>query len=210
MTTHDFASTLRRRWYVLACATLCTMVGLWAVHSRTISYQGCDTLYLSEPAHMGGSNAYLNENLSLAMTAGMVTQTMMSQPVQQRLQAAGLPTPYQVLQTNTGNAEFPSYTQPSVQVCSSGSNSRAVVRTIAVVSQQFREVLHDMQGKQHVPQKSLITASTLTLSIPLPIFGRPSQAYAGIVLMGVIGGVALALWSDIIVERSRRSNTRHA
>ena len=46
MTAQEWVGKLCRRWYVLAAVLLCTMGGLWAVHGRSITYRGCDELFL--------------------------------------------------------------------------------------------------------------------------------------------------------------------
>ena len=99
MSAFEFAAVLRRRWYVLALAGLFTLVGMWAVHVRPISYQGCEGLYFSGTPWV--ENVYLDGNPSLAVVAGMVTETMMSQPMQQRIRARSN-ADYAVAQTNTG------------------------------------------------------------------------------------------------------------
>ena len=60
-------------------------------------------------------NVYLDSNVSLAMMTGMVTQTMMSQPMRQKILSAGSVASYTVAQTDTGDIRFPSYTQPTLQ-----------------------------------------------------------------------------------------------
>ena len=193
MSAFDFAAALRRQWYVLALAGLFTLVGMWAVHARSISYQGCEDLYVS-----GANwdwNAYLNGNPSLPMVTGMVTQAMMSQPMQQTIQARGV-TDYAVTETNTGEIRFPTYSLPAMQVCATSATPQGTLSAVQLVTADIRSVLHQMQAAQHVPADSFITVIQLTPAVPVPIMGRPSLAYLGILLIGAIGAVLLALWSD--------------
>ena len=147
------------------------------------------------PRRPSGGNVYLDDNPSLAVVTGMVTQTMMSQPMQQRIQARGV-TDYAVTQTNTGEIRFPTYTQPTMQVCATSATPQGTLSAVQLVTADIRSVLHQMQAAQHVPADSFITAVQLTPAVPVPIIGRPSLAYLGVLLIGAIGAVPLALWSD--------------
>jgi hypothetical protein len=201
MSTFEFAATLRRRWYVLAVAGLFTLVGMWAVHIRPISYQGCANLYLSGLPWFG--NVYVDGNPSLPMVTGMVTQTMMSQPMQQQIQASGV-TDYAVTETNTGEIRFPSYKQPTMQVCTTSATPQGTVSTTQLVTADIRAVLHRMQAGQHVPTDSFIGVIQLTPAVPVPVIGHPFMAYLGVLLIGVIAAVPLVLWSDPLFRNLHR------
>jgi hypothetical protein len=205
MSVSEFAAALRRRWYVLVLVGLFTVVGMWAVHVRPLSYQGCENLYLSGAPWVG--NVYFNGNESLAVVTGMVTQTMMSQPIQQKIQATGV-TDYAVTQTNTGEVRFPSYHQPTMQVCVTSATPQGTLSAVQLISADIRSVLHQMQAAQDAPPNSFIKAVQLTSAVPVPIIGRPSLAYAGVLLIGVIAAVPLTLWSDPLLrylQRARRT-----
>lgn len=193
MSALEFAVILRRRWYFLALATLFTLLGLWMVHTRPVRYQGCEGMFLSGAPWAG--NVYLDSNLSLAMVTGMVTQTMTSQPMQRRFEAVHV-TDYQVTQTNTGEVRFPAYDEPTLQVCATSATAQGTAAAIRQVTSKLRSVLYQMQAAQHVPAGSFITAVQLTRPLPAPITGRPSLAYIGVLLIGVVGAVPLTVWSD--------------
>jgi hypothetical protein len=201
VTAQECLTRLRRRWYVLILVALCTLGALWAVYYRTITYQGCDSLYLAATRMKRGVNTYAYISPSIAMTTGMVAQTMMSQEMQEKLESHGATEGYEVSETNTGDVEFPNYTQPTLEVCSSSSDPLAVLRTTALVTEEFRIVLYRMQVAEHVPSKSLIGTVVLTRTYPTAITGRPSQAYLGVVLVGMVSGVAIALWIDPPLKR---------
>jgi hypothetical protein len=194
MSAREFAAALRRRWHVMALAGLFTLVGMVAVHERPVSYQGCEGLYFAEAAFSGG-NVYLEDYPSLAVMTGVVTQTMMSQSMQQRMQASGV-TDYAVTQTNTGEVRFPAYTQPTMQACATAATPQGTVFATQLVTADIRSVLYQMQAAQHVPADSFITAVQLTPAAAAPITGRPSLAYLGVLLIGVVAAVPLTLWSD--------------
>ena len=141
------------------------------------------------------------------MVTGMVTQTMMSQPMRQRIQARGV-TDYAVTQTNTGEIRFPSYNQSTAQVCVTSATPQGTLSAVQLVTADLRSVLHQMQATQHVPTDSFIMAIQLTPAVPVPIIGRPSLAYLGVLLIGAIAAVPLALWSDPLLRyplRTRRT-----
>ena len=197
--TTGYAVILRRRRYVLLLALLCTITGLWAVHKRPITYAGCEALYLAGPP--SASNTYLDDDPSLAITTGMVTQTMMSQPMQQELRTSKLGASYTVIQTNTGDIRWPSYSLPTLQVCSYARSSQTVLLTVNMVTDKFRSVLYEMQLDQRTRPRSFIVADTFAPAVPYPILGRPSQAYLGVILIGLIGGIGLTLLLDPILRR---------
>ena len=208
MSALEFIAALQRRWYVLALAGLFTLVGIWAVHARPHSYQGCGGLYFAAPYTDG--NIYLESPESLAVVTGMVTQTMMSQPMQQQMAASGV-TDYTVTQSNTGEIRFPNYQQPIMQVCTTSTTPQGTISAAQLVASDVRSVLHQMQAAQHVPADSFITATQLTPAVPVPINGRPSLEYLGVLLIGAIAAVLLALWSDSLfrnVEWRRRAAWR--
>jgi hypothetical protein len=212
MTALDCLATLRRRWYVLALIGLCTVIGTWAVHQRSITWEACEGLYLSGPP--AAANVYLNSDPSLAMTTGMVTQTMSSSAMQDKLSAAGATAAYSVTQTNTGEVRFPAYAQPTLQICANSTDPSATTRTISLATTEFRAVLHTMQSERHVPAKSYVVASILSPAQAAPITGKPTQAYLGVFLMGLISAVACTLWSDPLIagwgRRRKAARTKQA
>jgi len=202
----ECAATLRRRWRVLALAGLFTVLALLAVYRRPIAYQGCQSLYLATVRQPTNWNVYLNENPSWAVVTGMITQTMTSQPMEQQIRSEGVPG-YTVTQSNTGQIRFPSFKQPILQVCASLAGPQAVLNATQRVTADLRAVLRRMQAEQgERGESSLITAFTLSPAVPAPVRGEPRQAYAGVVLIGALSGVALALKSDPLLSRltSRR------
>jgi hypothetical protein len=203
VTAQECLTRLRRRWYVLILVALCTLGALCAVYYRTITYQGCDSLYLAATRMKRGVNTYAYISPSIAMTTGMVAQTMMSQGMQERLESHGATEGYEVSETNTGDVEFPNYTQPTVEICSSSSDPLAVLRTTALATAEFKAVLYQMQAAEHASSKSLIATVTLTQAYPTAITGQPLQAYLGVVLLGMVCGVALALWIDPPLARRK-------
>jgi hypothetical protein len=184
MTAGEWVATLCRRWYVMLGVLLCTVGVLFAVQGRTITYRGCDQLFLGAPPLPWNKNVLTGSNASVAMTTGMVTETMNSEQVRNQIAAAGYPAYYNMLMTNTGESRFPSYTSPTLHICVSSPSKQVVLSTNAVASQKFITLLADMQ-----------------IAAPFAIVGRPAQAYFGVLLAGLLAAVALALWSDPALTR---------
>lgn len=210
MAAIEWLAALRRRWYLLVIATLCTGVAAWAVHSRTMSYQGCEGLYLSAPAsatslYPYGSPIYGYSSV-IAATA-TVTQTMMSEPMQQELGRSGVSGDYSVTMSNTGDPRFPTYSQPTVQICAPAVSSQGAVQSIETVANQFGLILHRMQSQQHVPSDSFITAAIIIPPSSGPVIGRPSQAELGVLLIGLLVGIAFTARTDQFLRR--RHSPRH-
>jgi hypothetical protein len=205
MSAVDFLATVRRRWYVLTFVALCTAAGLWAVRARPITYQGCEVLRTSVPARFVTPNT----DGALTTVAGMVTETMISQPVRQRILSEGI-ADYTVTQSSIGDIRFPTYADelryqaaiyPAVLACAMSRNPRAVIEATSVLTTDFQTLLRQAQMDQHVPVKSAITADVVTSTVPLPILGVPAEAYLGVVAIGIISGVVLVVWSDSLLVR---------
>lgn len=197
VTPMECLHAFRRRWYILSLVAVCTVVALWLVHGRSITYKGCQGLLLS--GSQGAENAYVNLNgkVSLAMTTGMVTQAVVSShALQDKIHSEGISAQYSVAQTNTGSLRYPTYTLPTLQVCAQSSDPATVLRVITIATAEVRSVLLHMQKTQHVPSSSLITVHVLARTGPVPAIGKNSQAYLAVFFLGAIFGVALSLWTD--------------
>lgn len=208
MTAVEWLAALRRRWYILIFAILCTGMVAWAVHSRIISYQGCEGLYLSPPAT--ATSAYLDHNPlygapSVIVATAIVTQTMMSQPMHQELSRAGVPSSYSVVMTNTGDPRFPTYSQPTLQICVAAASSQSTLQSIETVANRLRAALSNMQSQQGIPSDSFITAEIIVPPSSGPVIGRPSQAELGVLLVGLLVGIALTVRTDQFMRRGRSS-----
>lgn len=207
MAAIEWLAALRRRWYLLVLAILCTGVAAWVVHSRPVSYQGCEGLNLSGPASATSSYLFgdpVYGNSSVIIAASIVTTTMMSQPMQQELGRSGVSNDYSVTMTNIGDPRFPTYSQPTVQICAPAPSLRGALQSIETVASQFRAVLHRMQSQQHVSPDSFINATVVFPPSSNPVIGRPSQAELGVLLIGLLVGITVTARADQFL---RRTNT---
>jgi hypothetical protein len=206
VTVQEWAATLRRRWYVIGFAMFLALVGIYGVHKRTISYDACNSMYVSGLSGQSfGGDRYDTYNPSVAVVTQAVTVAMMSQPEQSSMVAAGVPAGYQVAQTNSsGDPRFPTYTQPTLTICDSSDNPTALVSGINTVAAKYQAVLLQLQAAQGVPRSALLTAAVLVQPVPVPGEGRPSQAALGLALIGLIVGISLAVWTDRLLPSSGR------
>ncbi len=115
------------------------------------------------------------QNASVAMVSGMVVEEMNSQQMRQQIAAAGYPTFYNMLMTNTGESRFPSYTSPTLHICVSSTSQQAVIGTNAMASQKFITLTGRHAVARHVQVKSRIAVTRLAQAVPEAIIGRPSR-----------------------------------
>ena len=212
MTPAQFITTLRRRWYVLAVAALCTALGMVAVHKHPVLYQACDALFVTAPPTNQTPNVYTSQQDSTAVMTGLITRAVMSSAVQAQVQAAGFTGTYDAEMTNTGSNENPSYGEPTLEVCATSKKPDMAVLTTGAATAQFRTILHDRQAAQHVGPDSMMSVSVIASGYAAPILGRPSQALAGVAILGLVSGLALTLWSDPLLKswQYRRAVRRSA
>lgn len=204
MTIWEWLTALLRRWPILLAGILCTMGAVVLVHGRPIAYEACGSVVVSAPKTLTYPNIYNNLRGSLVAATGLIVQELTSAPVQRHLMSEGLAPSYQAEVHNTGTVETPGYTEPLMDVCTSSYDSGLALRTSNAVIREFGTILRTRQASAHVPRKSLLTDTVIVKPGAQPVTGRPSQAYLGVGLMGLIITGVVALWSDQLVRRRKR------
>jgi hypothetical protein len=180
---------------------ICTFAGIYAVHGRTLSYEGCDYLALSGPSY--ANEEFVNDNPSIAIVTRMASLTTTSEPVESELQSIGALPDYSVAQTNTGSSYFPAYSSPTLEICASSDRYSDVIRTIHIVTNKFDGVLAQIQGP--VARGAYgIKPVVIYPASALPVVGRPSEAYLAVFLIGLIATVSLPVMADAALRTSRR------
>jgi hypothetical protein len=210
VTARQFAATLRRRWYVLVLLIVVTVAGAYAVHKRPIMTQACADLFVKAPPTHNNPNVLTNGNDTLVATAGVVTRAVMSAPAIRQIRAEGMTADYDAEMTNTGSNETPLFGSPTLQICSLSTDPNMALRTTAAVSRQFGHILRQRQLAYGTPPDWMIHVTVISESAALPILGRPSQAYLGVMLLGIVASIPLTLWSDPLLERRRRRRAARA
>jgi uncharacterized SAM-binding protein YcdF (DUF218 family) len=201
VTAREWLALMRRRWLVLAAVFVVTLAAVVLVHKRPIVYEDCASVAATAPPTKLSPNAYTNTQQSLVSATGVVTTELSSEQVQQRLQAEGLTASYTAQVHNTGPSETPAYLEPLADLCTSSYNSALSLRTVQALVVQFGVILRDRQMALHVPKASLATETVIAPASSQPITGRPSQAYVGVLVIGVILAIALAAWTDQFMRR---------
>ena len=56
----------------------------------------------------------------------------------------------------------------------------------------------------------MITVANVARAVPRPVIGQPAQAYFGVVLIGLLAGVAFVFWTDPPLARWRYRRLRVA
>jgi hypothetical protein len=202
MSAHELVAAIRRRWYVLALVLLCTVAGIGVVHKRSISYVACNALFVTQPPSHVNPNVYTDQSGALDSMTGLVTRALMSSAEQQQIRSEGFGT-YDAEMTNTGSNENPLYGEPSLEICSTSTDPDMAVRTTAAATRRYQVIMRQRQLEQQVPARLMIGVSVIASPYAAPIYGRPSQAYLGVGLFGLIAGVPVTLWSDPVLRRRR-------
>lgn len=202
-------AALARRWPILLVGIICTAFAVLLVHKRPIAYQACGDVAVAQPRTASFPNIYDNPDSPAITTTDEIAQLLMSDQIQQMLDARGLTATYQAQLVNLGNGQGPIYTEPLASVCASSYDSELSLRTADAVITEFGALLHDRQVAAHAASASFLTPVVIVKAALAPVTGRPSQAYLGVAALGLTGTAACALWTDQLLRR-RRSRGRHA
>lgn len=207
VTVSEWLATLARRWPVLLVGIICTACAVLLVHKRPIAYQACGNVAVALPKSERFPNVYNNQESPPITTTGLIAQQLMSDEVQQMLDAQGLTAAYQAQLVNLGSGQAPIYTEALASVCASSYDSELSLRTADAVMTEFGVLLHDREVAAHVSSASFMTTVVIMKPTSVPVTGRPSQAYLGVAAIGLTGTVASTLWIDQLLRR-RRSTRR--
>lgn len=208
MTVWEWLAALRRRWPLLLVGLLCTMCAVWLVHKRPISWEACASVIVGAPTTPSNPNGYNDPQASLVAATGLITAKLQAPQVQQQLQAEGATGTYQAVVHNTGTTETVSYDEPEMDVCATALDPGMALRTANAVVAKFHVLLHAGQVAAHVPPKSFLTETVLAAPGSVPEDGRPSQAYLGVGIVGLIATATGAVWTDQYLRRRRRRRVR--
>jgi hypothetical protein len=207
----DWLAAMRRRWLVLVVGLLCTVCVVWMVHKRPVSYQACGSVILSAPTTPTNPNGYNNAQASLIAATGLITLELQSPTVKQQLRADGATAEYKAEMHNTGTVETPAYWEPEMDVCASARDPETPVRTTDAVLTEFGSLLRAREVGAHVAPRYFLTDSVLASPGSVPELDRPSQAYLGVGVLGLIATATSALWIDrYLLRRTRRSRDEYA
>lgn len=200
MTLGAWLAVLRRRRLVLIGVLLLTGFVMALVHGRPIAYEACGSVTLLPPIVGYQPNPYSGSLPPLVTTSGLLAQQVDSHQVQQRLAAEGLTAPYDAEVLNTGTMASPTYSEPLVNVCSFAYDPVLPLNTTNAAIKIFNERLKAIQDEAHVPQTGRITDQVIAPASSIPILGHSKVALLAVGAAGLIAAVALAMWSDRIIQ----------
>ena len=201
VTIWEWRSALLRRWLVLTIGLLCTVCVVYVVHKRPVSFESCGSVVVGAPKTPARPNVYNNTEGSLVAATGLITDELQSASVQQQILAGGATGTYQAQVHNTGTTETPAYSEPEMDVCAYSINPVMSLRTSNAVLTEFGNLLRDREVAAHVQPQYFLTENVLAAPGPAPESGRPSQAYLGVGLIGLIISLSVALWIDRYLRR---------
>lgn len=209
MTLWEWLEAMRRRGAVVAAGLLCTVAAVWVVHSSPVSYVSCGSVIVSAPSSPTNANHYNDPQPSLIATGGFITIQLQSPEVINQIRESGATATYQAQMHNTGTSETPQYSEPETDVCAYSVNAAMSLRTANAVITKFKNLLRAVEVDAHVPPAAFINCSVLAPLGALPEQGRPSQAYLGVGVFGLLATASVALWTDQFL-RGRRKERRQA
>jgi|HubBroStandDraft_2_1064218.scaffolds.fasta_scaffold97223_2 hypothetical protein len=208
MTVWEWLGALWRRWPVLVVGLLCTASAVYLVHKRTVSWEACASVIVGAPNTPSSPNQYNDPEASLVAATGLITDKLQAPQVQQRLQAEGATATYQAVMHNTGTTETVSYDEPEMDVCATSPDPAMALRTTNAVVAEFGALMRSGQVAAHVAPKNFLTESVLAAPGAIPEAGRPSQAYLGVGVIGLVATASIAVWSDQYLRRRQRRRGR--
>ena len=204
MSPGEFLHVLLRRWYVLVVALLLTAGGVYHVLRPTRLYLSTAVVVLKPPATGVQPNQLANLQPTLATDSFAVLQQMQSPAGVAQLRAAGVHGNYSLSPRNSGTSATPVYLIPSVQLQSElpdPARADAVVRQLITSYVQHVQALQNAQG---VPAGARMSVTVLVPPGAAEVYGTRSRGLLGMALLGTVGGVLGALWTDRWVLRRRR------
>jgi hypothetical protein len=205
VTLRAWLRVLRRRRLVVIAVLLLTSVVMAMVYERPIAYQACGSITLLPPPLGYQPNVYGNSLPPLVVTSEVVTDQVNSHQVQQRLAAQGLTASYDAEVLNTGTMANPTYTEPLVNVCSFAYDPVLPLKTTDAVMKTFSDRLRFLQVEAHVIRAGRITDQVIAPASSVAILGHSKVAVLGVGVAGLIAAIALAMWSDRILQDKTRS-----
>lgn len=214
MSPGEVADALLRRWYVLVLAMLLTAAGGYHVVRPTPQYLSSAVVVLKPPATGNQPNQLANLQPPLAVVSYGVIQQLQSPDGHQELEAAGVRGTYQLIPRNSGTSATPRYLIPSLQIQAQQSDPTLADTMVRRVVAAYTQNVNDVQAAQKIPAASRITATLLVPPSAALVQGVKSRALAGVALLGGLGALLAALWTDRLMLYRRRNaqgpRRRHA
>lgn len=201
----DFLTAIRimlARWYVLVPALLATGVAALGVVSAVApAYQVQSSVVLLAPAskQIGAEPAQQNPyvgSVALDVVANVLSKVAMSEDTATRLKAKGATAEYEVGADLEG---------PILNVIATSSDEQTAVRTAKAVIAKIRSELAQRQEAQGAPQKTWISAVTVTRpDQATKMIGSKIRVLAAVLALGLAATISLTFMAENIAESRRR------
>ncbi|MFG2988607.1 hypothetical protein ACGFZK_04755 [Streptomyces sp. NPDC048257] len=205
MSPGELIRALRRRWYVLVVAAVLTAAGAVQVLHPTQTYLSTAIVVLKPPVTDNQPNQLANLQPPLAAVSYAAVQQLDSPAGTQELRAAGVHGTYRMIPRNSGTSVTPRYLIPSLQIQAEQDDAAAADTAVRKIIEIYTKHLTDLQTQQGVPDSARMSVTLLVPPTAAVQTGNKSRGLAGAALLGGLGAVVAALWTDrLLTRRSRR------
>ncbi|MFF4423790.1 Wzz/FepE/Etk N-terminal domain-containing protein [Streptomyces sp. NPDC001549] len=209
MSPGELIRALRRRWYVLIVAAVLAAAGAVQVLHPTQTYLSTAIVVLKPPVTDNQPNQLANLQPPLAAVSYAAVQQLDSPEGADELRAAGVRGTYRMIPRNSGTSVTPRYLIPSLQVQAEQADPVAADTAVRKIIEIYTKHLTDMQTQQGVPDSARMSVTLLVPPTAVVQTGNKSRGLAGAALLGGVGGVVVALWTDRLLTRRSRRRRRH-
>ena len=203
MSPAELVRTLLRRWYVLLLALLLTAAGAYHVLRPTQLYLSSAVVVLKPPVTGNQPNQFANLQPTLAAVSYAVIEQLQSPSGEAELTAAGVHGTYQLVPRNSGTSATPHYLIPTLQVQSELTDPAAADATVQRIIALYTTHVQQLQTAHGIAAKARMSVDVLVPANAVEVHGTKSRGLAGTALLGLGGGVLLALWTDRWAARRR-------
>ncbi|MER6447572.1 hypothetical protein [Streptomyces venezuelae] len=209
MSPGELIRALRRRWYVLIVAAVLAAAGAVQVLHPTQTYLSTAIVVLKPPVTDNQPNQLANLQPPLAAVSYAAVQQLASPEGAGELRAAGVRGTYRLIPRNSGTSVTPRFLIPSLQIQAEQAEPGAADAAVRKIIEIYTKHLTDMQTQQGVPDSARMSVTLLVPPTSAVQTGNKSRGLAGAALLGGVGGVVAALWTDRLLTRRSRRRQRH-
>ncbi|MFJ6480250.1 MULTISPECIES: Wzz/FepE/Etk N-terminal domain-containing protein [unclassified Streptomyces] len=209
MSPGELVRALRRRWYVLIVAAVLAAAGAVHVLRPTQTYLSTAIVVLKPPVTDTQPNQLANLQPPLAAVSYAAVQQLDSPEGAEELRAAGVRGTYRLIPRNSGTSVTPRYLIPSLQIQAEQAEAAAADAAVRKIIEIYTKHLTDLQTQQGVPDSARMSVTLLVPPTAAVQTGNKSRGLAGAALLGGVGGVVGALWTDRLLTRRSRRRQRH-
>ncbi|MEZ0090343.1 hypothetical protein [Streptacidiphilus sp. EB129] len=195
---------LLRRWYVLVVALLLTAAGAYHQLRPAPLYLSSAVVVVRPPVTGNQPNQLANLQPAVAAVSYAIVEQLQSPAGDTELRAAGVQGTYQLIPRNSGTNATPHYLIPSLQVQTQLGDPTVADDSVQRIIQVYAAHLQALQDTQGIPKASRMTPDVVVAPSAAEVHGTRSRSLAAVALLGSVGGVLAALWTDRFALGRRR------